>query len=147
MLREQGHWAHKNQEAYHGKRKGQTLGHASLPDIVCFTKYGHALLIEAKSTRGKSLPWDRLQPHQLEHLLDAYRLHPNFHAFIAVLFDDRKRTKDRHRRAFMVPVMRWEQARLTSGRLSLSVAMAADIGHELTYTPAQGWSRPTPGEQ
>lgn len=76
------------------------------------------LAVEAKATAEKSLPFDNVQPHQLEALLEFESAHPDMHGFLAVNFYSADGLRHGNR-MFFVPVMTYASYAASSGRRSI----------------------------
>lgn len=76
------------------------------------------LAVEAKATSEASLPFDNVQPHQVESLLEFECAHPDMHGFLAVNFYSSDGLRDGNR-MFFVPIITYASYVSSSGRKSL----------------------------
>lgn len=85
----------------------------------------HGLMVEAKAVGGKSLPFDRLQPHQLAALEEFDSFHEDMHGYVAVDFYDRANVR-KFNECYMVPVAVWSEYAASGERKSLSLQQCSD---------------------
>ena len=104
------------------------LSQQTKADFVAYAiKENHIIpmMIEAKATAQKSLPFDALQPHQKAALLAFDSFHSDSRAYIAVNFYDGINLR-KGNLMFMVPISVWVEAENKSGRKSLPIKTCSD---------------------
>jgi penicillin-binding protein-related factor A (putative recombinase) len=101
-----------------------------VPADFCGHKSGRFQLLECKQTKMKSLPFDRLAPHQLDALLSADK--SGGEAWLCVSFNNRERKKElRIDRVFLLPIREFMHIKSHSERKSLSMDACIENGIEL----------------
>lgn len=103
-------------------------GEQTPADFVMFAPVGdrvHGLMVEAKAVGGKSIPFDRLQPHQAA-ALDAFGSHHrDMHGYVAVNYYDKANVK-RFNELYMVPFEVWRGYEEAGERKSLALSQCED---------------------
>ena len=78
-------------------------------------------LIEAKAVNGNSLPFSRLEKHQLDSLNEFDSLSDDVHGWVAVNFYDAEDIRH-HNRCFMIPVSAWNGMMRSGERRSVPIS-------------------------
>lgn len=112
----------------------------SPPDLIAVGVDGHNLLIECKATKGKSIPFDRVDGHQLDHLL-RFNKAPGSRSrgCVALLQYNGERGKARLYRAWLLPVQDWTFLSFALPRKSLPFDHHELHRYEMRWVPAHGW--------
>jgi hypothetical protein len=115
----------------------------SPPDLIAVGVDEHALLIECKATKGKSIPFDRVDGHQLDHLLRFSAATPltdrRTHGCVALLQYNGERGKARLYRAWLLPVDQWAWLGWQLPRKSLPFDHPYLHPYEMRWVPGHGW--------
>lgn len=82
-------------------------------------------MIEAKAVSGKSLPFNRLEPHQREALISFNNFHANAHGYVAANFYDGNNLRN-YNKCYMIPIDVWAEYEGGSERKSLPVKACED---------------------
>lgn len=114
---------------------GDRLKERMPADFWYFPKRGGAVLIECKATRGKSIRHDRVT--QLDALLEFDAVSDTTASLIAVNFYGEDIRRDN--RCIIVPAKSFAHHSLTSGRASLPIADALEIGWEAPRAHGNVW--------
>lgn len=98
----------------------------SPPDLISVSSLDRvARLIECKVVKGKSLPFDRLAEHQRK----ALTFFPG-EAYVAILYYNGKRGKERLAKAYLVPIWHWSVIKTTLKRKSLPLSWLEEKGSD-----------------
>ena len=82
-------------------------------------------MIEAKAVSGKSLPFNRLEPHQKDALEAFNSFHQNAHGWVAANFYDGSNIRQ-FNRCYMIPIDVWGEYEDKGERKSLSIKQCED---------------------
>lgn len=133
---------------------GRSYGEKNPCDFYALAPVGDsvvALAVEAKAVSGESIPFDRLQRHQLEALLEFDSISRSMGGYVAVNFYELGNLRGLNR-MFMVPVAFWAAKMASSDRKSLAMS-ECEAAVECVECPRcagseydmRGWSRVVTG--
>lgn len=100
------------------------VGQETPADLYCFSNVSGTLsvsLIECKAVNGKSIPFDRVEQHQLDSLLAFESYDENCHGFVAVNFYDKENVR-KFNVAYMINIRVWQEYAEHSDRKSLPLS-------------------------
>lgn len=119
----------------------------SPPDMMAMV--GHAsYLIECKSKlcKGRMKPWPfkNLKDHQFDHLWRWQQVAPYHHAFLALMYYDQNRGKNKLKRAWLIPIQWLEEFMRRHPRKSVHMdEIQRELpGYECVWVPGVGWELP-----
>ena len=108
-------WVHRNADII---GNGGRFAVESPPDLMVVAP-GYCMLVEAKALKGTSIPFNRVAPHQLQHLLAFNEARHDAYGAVAVLRYNGQLGKQRMYDAWLIPVDEWVSLDRASERMSL----------------------------
>lgn len=107
------------------------------PDMIVVGAGRECLLVEAKATKGTSVRYDRVDGHQLAHLLKFDNTLASSHGCVAILQYNGLRGGARVYNGWLVPIERWD-AWSKGERKSLSFQDPRLEKYRMTWVPVEG---------